>query len=353
MIGLTKPIFNSFNYGRSNALSVYLSEKIQYKIMPEKVTIPENILYDLYVNQNIGSKRIAKMFNCTPATVIKKLRKIGVKIRKDRTATDITKDKLITLYIGKNLSTWKIANVLKHSRGTIYRKLKEFGINPRDISDSHIVYPRKQFNQNPLEKAYLVGFATGDLRVRKVGKKSKTIKVDCRTTMPEQVRLINNLFKNYGRVWIGRPNKEGKVQIEAFLDDSFSFLLNTKKETTLLLNNDEYFLHFLAGFVDADGSIFITNKQARFAIGSYNSQLLKKIRKKLLKLGIVVAKLVRDKKLYIDKSGYKRNNYYWHLTVNRKDSLINLFNIIGPYLKHEKRVSDMQKAIHNLKSRGV
>lgn len=322
--------------------------------MSKKVDLPEDVLYDLYINQKIGGQTIAKKFNCNHSTVLKRLRKLGVEIREPGMPfADISKDELEKLYIDKGLSTWKIAELLNHSRGIIYKKLKRFGIKPRDISDSHIKYPRNPFSGNPLEKAYILGFSIGDLRVRKVGKKSKTIKVDCRSTMPEQIKLINNLFKNYGRVWIGRPNKEGKTQIEAFLDNSFNFLLNIKRETRTLLNNNKYFPSFLAGFVDADGSIFIADGQARFSIGNYNFQLLKIIRKKLLTIGIVVTKLIRDRKLYIDNLGYKRNNYYWHLTVNRKESLIKLFNLLGPYLKHEKRVSDMKKAIHNLKIRGV
>lgn len=321
--------------------------------MSKEVFIPEERLRDLYLNQRMSSIKIAKKFNCCQSTILKRLRKIGVKIREPGLPiANIAKDELKKLYIDKRLSTWKIAEILKHSRGTIYRKLKKFGIKPRDISDSHIKYPRKPFSQDPLEKAYIIGFAIGDLRIRKAGKKrSKTIKVDCRSTKFEQIKLIYDMFKNYGRVWISKPNKEGKIQIEASLDESFNFLLDLKSELKSILDNDKHFICFLAGFIDAEGSIFISNGQAKFSIGNYNYQLLRVIRKKLLTQGIDIPKLQKDKKLYVSKEGYKRSNYYWHLNINKKDSLIKLFGLIGPYLRHEKRISDMQKAIDNIKKR--
>ncbi len=320
--------------------------------MSKKVNLPEDVLYDFYVNQKIGGQTIAKKFNCNHSTVLKRLRKLGVEIREPgMPLADISKGELEKLYIDKRLSTWKIAELLGHSRGIIYKKLKKFGIKPRDISDSHIKYPRKPFSGNSLEKAYILGFAIGDLRIRKVGKKSKTVKVDCGSTKTEQIKLIHNMFKDYGRVWISKRNEEGKVQIEAFLGDSFSFLLDMKRELKNVLNDKKCFVYFLAGFVDAEGSIFISNGQAGFSIGNYNHRLLLAIKNKLSMEGIDVSKLLVDKKLRINSEGYKRNSPYWSLRVNKKSSLMKLFNLIGPYLQHQKRIADMEKSIKNIKER--
>jgi hypothetical protein len=57
---------------------------------------------------------------------------------------------------------------------------------------------------------YLVGFALGDLRVRKIYQNSETIKVDCGSTKIEQINLIKNLFKKYGHVWISKPTSKKK-----------------------------------------------------------------------------------------------------------------------------------------------
>lgn len=320
--------------------------------MNKRLILTRNKLVEYYVKKKINSLEIARKLNCCQATVLKRLRKMGIKIRHRKDLTDdLTKEKLEKLYIRQGLSTWKIGAILKHSRGTIYSKLKEFGIKPRDISDSHITYPRKSFNQNPIEKAYMIGFALGDLRIRKTGEKSKTIKVDCGSSRPEQIRLIHGLFRNYGRVWIGKPKKEGKVQIEAHLDESFNFLLHLRENLKSIFSKDSYFASFLAGFIDADGSIYISDGMAKFSIGNYDHRLLRLIRRRLLNYGIEIPKIVKDKKLYVNSEGYKRNDYYHHLNIGKKDSLIKLFDLIGHHLRHEKRLSDMQKAIDNIRER--
>ena len=78
---------------------------------------------------------------------------------------------------------------------------------------------------------------------------------------------------------------------------------------------------------------------------------MKLIRKKLLNYGIEIPKLTIDKKLRINSYGYKRRNFYYSLTVHKKNSLLKLFDLIGNYLKHEKRISDMNKDIDNIKER--
>src|SRR3989344_8895912 len=107
-------------------------------------------------------------------------------------------------YVDEKLSTWKIEKKYGYCRGTLHRYLKKYGLN-RNLSVSHIVYPRKPFSGNLVEKAYLIGFRLGDLRVRKGGhtERSETIKVDCSSTKIEQINMIKKLFSKYGRVWIG------------------------------------------------------------------------------------------------------------------------------------------------------
>lgn len=51
---------------------------------------------------------------------------------------------------------------------------------------------------------------------------------------------------------------------------------------------------------------------------------------------------------------YQSQRYHyelWRLQVSSKSSLLNLFERIGPYLKHRKRIQDMQAAIQSVKDR--
>jgi len=266
---------------------------------------------------------------------------------------NLTRESLEELYINKRLSTWKIAEILGCARSTVYAKAISFKIPVRTRAESHIIYPRKDFSGDLIEKAYLIGFRIGDLRVRKFYKNSETIKLDCASTKAEQINLIKNLFFNYGRVWISKPNKHGAIQIECFLNTTFNFLLS-KEPAKLILRSKKYFFAFLAGFTDAEGSIFISRKQnqAAYALGNYNLPLLKAIKTYLNKHSIKTPKLGYSKRQGLLAShGYRYNHDYWTLTISRKKDLIKLFDLLSPNLKHKNRIKQMKKAIKNIEER--
>jgi hypothetical protein len=117
--------------------------------------------------------------------------------------TVLTKALLEEFYIKKKCSVYKLAQEFGCGRTSVFRHLKKYGLKRRDLSDAHITYKKHSFSGDFIEKAYLIGFAIGDLRVRKVGKASKIIKVDCGSTKLAQISLIENLFKSmviFGKV---------------------------------------------------------------------------------------------------------------------------------------------------------
>lgn len=172
------------------------------------ISISKDELEELYVHQKLNTYQIAEKLNCSQATIWKKLIKYAIPRRTphELTSNIPSKDELFHLYINKKLSTWKIEKEYGYSRGTIHRKLKEYGIKTRDLATANIKYEKLDFSGNLIEKAYIIGFRLGDLRVRKYYKNSKTICVGCSSTIPEQITLIKQLFSEYGHVWI---NKSG------------------------------------------------------------------------------------------------------------------------------------------------
>jgi len=303
------------------------------------------VLY-LYSNKKMSSSKIAEKYGCCKATILKRLRAANAEIREAGVARlETSDDALKALYIGKKLSTRKIAALLGCGRATVHRKIARMGL-ARDASDSHLKYARKPFLGNEAEKAYLLGFAIGDLRVRKVGHASKTIKIDCGSTKYEQIELIRSMFSDYGRVWVGKP-RSGKRQIEAFVDDSFGFLLEGRKKIDWALRGD-CFVPFLAGFTDAEGSIFITNGKAAFSIGNYDRELLELLKDGLIKRGIEPVYLYRARKKYPIAGGYRQRQHYWHLIISRKEQLLKLFNMLGSHIRHKKRKDDIQEALKNI-----
>jgi len=314
--------------------------------------IPLDEILDLYVNKKMSSGKIAEKYGCCKATILKRLRATKVNLRPCGVPRLKVSDKeLKAFYLDKNLSTWKIAELLKCGRSTIHRKLTKLGL-VKDISTAHVKYPRKPFAENDNEKAYLIGFTVGDLRVRKTGRKSRTIRIDCGSTKKEQIDLIYSLFSRYGRVWLSKTNASGKIQIEAFLDESFGFLLDCRQKISWATQG-KLFTPFLAGFTDAEGSIFITNGKAAYSLGNYDNKLLELIRMRLLECGIESVHLYRARKRYLIAGGYRQRQRYWHLKISRKASLLKLFNMLSPYIKHKKRKEDIQKALGNITLRGI
>lgn len=266
-------------------------------------------------------------------------------------ALNITREELEKYYIKQRLSSRKIAKIYKCAYSTIDRKVKGFGFETRTLANAHIIYKRSDFSGNMAEKAYLLGFRIGDLRVRKVYKNSETIHVDCGSTKMEQIDLISRLFSSYGRVWISKPSKANKIQIECFLNNSFNFLLEVNPSIieSWIVSKRTYYANFLAGFTDAEGSIFISAGKATYALGNYNKKLLLQIKEYLQQFGIESRSIVRSvRKGLIASHGYRYNHDYWTLTISRKTELLKLFKFIGPYLKHAKRINQMEIAINNI-----
>ena len=319
------------------------------------ISITKERLNYLYKNKKLTTYEIARIYNCCQTTVWKRLHRFDIKTRFPWDAVNLPKEKLEDFYTKRKLSTWAIEEKLKIPRSTIHRKLLEYKIKRRNRAESHIVYPRRDFSGNKLEKAYLIGFAMGDLRVRKIYPNSETIHIDCGSTKKEQINLISTLFKRYGRVWTSRSSKKGKVQIECSVNSSFDFLL--KKRILIdkwILRNKKYFSAFLAGFTDAEGCISIdkNKKQAYYSLGNYNKPLLSQIRNFLIRNQIHCSRLNESKvkgKICFDK--YFHNQNYWHFRVCAKSSLLSLFKFIDLFLKHRKKRNDMKRAIENINLR--
>lgn len=264
---------------------------------------------------------------------------------------DIPIQELTDLYLAEKLSSRKIAKIYRCAYSTIDRKIRLANLPIRNLAQAHIVYLRKDFEGNKMERAYLIGFRIGDLRVRKFYKNSETIKLDCASTKSEQINLIKNLFAPYGRVWISKPSKKGVTQIECFLNNSFEFLI-TKTPAKWIFQSKKYFFAFLSGFTDAEGTIFISNNQAHYALGNYDIKLLRLIKLNLEKYALPIPKIGYSKRQgLIASHGYRYNHDYWTLKVNKKTDLIKLFSFIDPYLKHKNRIKQMEVAIKNIEER--
>jgi hypothetical protein len=319
--------------------------------MSSQLKIPKEILLSLYEKDNLTTFQIAEKFGCCQATVWKKLKEFNIRLRLPGVKrVKLTSKQLEDLYLSKKLSTWQIEKELKIPRGTIHRKLGEFGIPLRNRSESHIIYPKSDFSGDLVEKAYLIGFRLGDLGVRKVYPNSEVICVASGSTINEQICLMKTLFENYGKVWT-KKTKNKKINFQIFLNSSFEFLID-KSIPEWVEKDKKLFFSFLAGFIDAEGSIILSKNRARFSLGNYDYKLLFWLADKLPRFGIPCQKPTSDNRKGKENSqGYKYSSNYWSLRMGKREDLLRLLLEIRPYLKHKKKIKDLNIALVNIKQR--
>lgn len=318
--------------------------------MSNSLTISKEQFRDLYENKKLTTSQIAEKFNCCQTTIWKKFKEFNIKPRfPGSERIKISKEKLKELYINKKLSTWQMEKILNIPRSTIYRKIKENGLLIRDRSDSHLIYEKKDFSGNLLEKAYLIGFRIGDLGVRKQYPQSKTICIASGSTIQEQINLIENMFKNYGKVWMKKTGD--KINVQIILNSSFGFLIS--KEFPKWINKKkEIFFSFLAGFTDAEGTISQSRKIDYYSLGNYDSKLLFIIYKSLNKFGIKCLSPKKDnRKGKKNSQGYRYSANYWSIRIYDKENVLKLLLKLKPYIKHGNKIKALNNAIENINNR--
>ena len=324
--------------------------------------ISDRRLKYLYINRKFSTCRIAELASCNPKTVWKHLKKLGVEMRNKseaQTKYKIDLKVLKELYWVKNLSCYQIAKVYGCSPSAIVYKFKKYNIPFRNVNDainltiprrsrslaiSAIKYPKKPFSGDITEKAYLLGFASGDLHVTK-NKYGATVKVEISTTKKDQVELVSNIFQRYTHIGTSQTATSGNYQIFFNLHDSFDFLLDYNKDIipNSMLNDRQAFLSFLAGYIDAEGSFGVYNGRGSFFVGSYDKNILSQIHNRLKDFGIICESLRRCVKAgYIDKRGVKTKEDLWGFKIRRKKELPKFIKLIKPFLKHSKRINDLK-----------
>ena len=224
-------------------------------------------LKHLYTDKQLSISQIAKKRNRSYCSIWKSMKDFGIEARSLSEANTLSnlkrkivipKKKLEDMYLRRRLSMLKIAKIYGCHHSVILKRLKEENIKSRDAVEANTKYPKTDFDGSQTDKSYLTGFTLGDLNVRRINKRGKTITIQGNSTIPAQITLIKELFENYGPVQI-KPIASGFVdetRITIYLNDSFNFLLYKKdKIPNWILSNEENFFAFLAGYIDAEGHI--------------------------------------------------------------------------------------------------
>lgn len=324
-----------------------ISKKLKYYKIPtwwNPVSTSKEELESLYNKNGLSVAEIAKHFNCGKTTIVNKMHAFGITSRKKIIL--LSRDALEELYHNQKLEQKQIAGLLGCAQATISNKMKKAKIKARDKSEISTKYPKHDFSNDLLEKAYLIGFRLGDLHARK---HRNLISIECTTTRPEQVELIKGLFEKYTHI-SAKTNKQGIIKISFRLNNSFYFLLEKQDNIpNWILDNNNFFLAFLAGYTDAEGCVGIYKDRKNrvsvmFILRTYDKNILQQIQGKLIELGIICPNTY----LCTPKGTQNNKKDFWKLGVYRKPSLIKLFNLMGPYCKHPRIISGIKRAIETI-----
>lgn len=319
--------------------------------MPKEKNIAKDTLIDLYSRQKLSTDVIAKLLSCNShVTILNYLKKYNIPSRSklgNRISINISRETLVDFYHDKKLTQKQIAKFFGNQSDTgIRRLMKYYGIRTRDYSEANTKYPKFNFSGNLNEKAYLIGFRLGDLNIYKV---HELIQVRCSSTIKEQAELFKALFNNYGHVDITTA-KRGTLEMVVLLNQSFDFLISKKDLIEKwILNHHEYFLSFLAGYSDAEGSYYMRKPYQRklklgwgiFEVSTYDKRIIYTIFQKLQNLGISGA-------FSHPKRRIRQNGEMWRLTINKKQSLWDFIKLIKPYHKHKNKIRELEEVKNNL-----
>jgi len=272
--------------------------------------------------------------------------------------TPVTREELEHWYNEVGENTEEIGRRLGINGRTVRDLMEKFGLVRRGKAEVAVDYPRRPFSSDRVEEAYLRGFRAGDLNVRMDLPTSQTIHVRCGTTRAAQVDLIRRLFEPYGHVHT-RTGTMGETQVECHLDLSFRFLLEKEDRVPgWVMENDDCFWAFLAGYMDAEGYIGLSRHcyqdQARVEIASCDEGILRGLWAGLNKRGVHCPQLYLKKRAgIVDGQGRRCGSDFYVLVVSRKAALDRLFQGIDPHLKHADKRAAMAKAWANVRERGL
>lgn len=265
--------------------------------------------------------------------------------------TKIPCEELYTLYFEKQLTFAEIAQQFGCSPVTVHKRLEACGFQARSAGGAVFEYPKKDFEGSLCDKAYLIGLRLGDLHVEKG---NWAIRIRCTSTHQEQIDLIHDLFAEYGGVWISKPRIRRGTGITVHLNRSFDFLLPHEDNIEeWILGDDNLFSASWAGYVDAEGSFIVSRGRAYFKVDSGDKGILYQAWKRFSEIDIVFPepKLIRPAGTWIKQFQLASHRDLWRLATERKETLIQLCNILLPYLRHGKRIRAMKAARANVASR--
>lgn len=311
----------------------------------------------MYEVERLSAAKIAEAYGLRTANtksaetlVLYHLRKQGIK-RRDR-AEHIRK--VTSQMVDEWVRRYKAGESLKEIAGedvdhvTVWNHLKARGVQLRKKVEAQIKavskYERQPFNGDEFEKAYLIGLRLGDFDVVRHG---RLIRLRVSTTHPSMANLFESLCSPYGHVsYYPRTAQFSGYEwtLECDLDPSFEFLLKKPRIVKLQRLTPKQFLAFLAGFFDAEGSIYFhrkRNSSFEVSVSNTNFEILSVINSRLAGMGYhpIIEHAVQNPKRF----GKPTDGEIWKLCIRRGEEITRLLQRL--MFRHEEKRTKARLAL--------
>jgi hypothetical protein len=313
----------------------------------------------LYLDEGLSAAKIAERYGLkygspktAESTILYHLKRNGI-ARGDRAAHI---RKVTEGMVDEWVKRYKDGESLKQIAGdevnhvTVFNHLKRRGLQLRDRMEAQIKavskHEKRGFDGDPCTRAYMIGIGKGDYYATSHGRATR---VRLSTTHPAMSKLFKDLFESYGPIYeYPKPTALTGFEwsLDCDLDASFGFMTDSSQPTMEIFEKPDLFMNFLAGFFDAEGSIWYHENSSRggfqVSISNLDEQLLRRIAATLVSLGFSVAVNFRRQKKSPRITGDVRE-ILWSLEIWRQSD-VNRFLRSVP-LRHPEKVEKARIAV--------
>jgi intein-encoded DNA endonuclease-like protein len=126
-------------------------------------------------------------------------------------------------------------------------------------------------------------------------------------------------------------------------------LLDREKYVELAFQDDDLFLYFLAGFFDAEGSIYFHKKKVHgafeFSLTNMNETLLRRIAERLSALGYnpTISQKRQNPDRALQRGIKNSSDFIWHVALWRYDDVVRLIRALPS--RHQEKVAKIGIAL--------
>lgn len=312
----------------------------------------------MYLVEELSAAKIAKAYQLRYASsktaesiILYQLKKNGI-VRRSRTEhVNRPPSSIVDSWVGRYVAGESLSKIAgdDYSPVTVWNYLRARGVQLRNRIDAQIEavarFQKLPFDADTLSRAYLIGLRVGDLDAVRHG---RAIRARVSTTHPAMMELFNEVFAKYSRIRKyprTSPLTQFEWDLECDLDNSFDFLLDSSRWWDCVIGSDEAFLAFLAGFFDADGSVYYHKKGAHggfeFSLSNSNGDLLRAIGDRLQGLGFTpsLRKSAQSKERGVANGG----GFIWRLSIWKYHQVTKLLRKLP--LRHREKTEKRSLAL--------